>query len=148
MKSQTLEEFAQEWATDPLEDDYLDKGGLLTTIADAIGEEVSINFETESTADGTPWADRKGEEFYDHPKLDDTGAMKDAAAENFRDEGENIVSVGCLADEPFYAKYHQEGTRNMPARPFENISDEGTAIEDIERGVADIAERFVAGQWK
>lgn len=76
------------------------------------------NFYNQVDEDGVPWAPRK--ELLPHPMLIKTGRMFRAATdkanpEHFSDISEAVLETG-IGDPVFYAGFHHNGTRIMPAR--------------------------------
>ena len=106
----------------------------------AIGTEVTsrttLAFRTASMRPA-PWAPRKPSKRDDgHPLLIRSGGLQ----KNFRSEvtGHDTVVVGTMVE---YARYHQFGTKKMPARPFFPFDKAGRIVPAMERKIKGILER-------
>lgn len=78
----------------------------------------------------SPWAPRKGNADPSRPLLQKSGVMKrDLSA---RLEGDDTVVVGTPHE---YIRYHQFGTRRMPARPVLPLDRHGNLLPETMRKV-------------
>lgn len=68
-----------------------------------------------ASVEGEQWAPRKRR--YYHPLLEKTGKTRRSLRSKTR--GTNVVT----SVSPPYARFHQSGTRKMPARPFFPVGD-------------------------
>lgn len=84
------------------------------------------------------WPPRKPSKRDDgHPLLIKSGAMRQSIS--WRLEGEDTVVVGSDKE---YARYHQEGTKNMPARPFFPIDRNGQLTPGMASKIQRTVERI------
>lgn len=96
------------------------------------------NHTTEAFRDASlrpsPWAPRKDKKAT-HPLLVRSGDLRD----NFRAvvTGLDTVVVGTKVK---YARYHQHGTKNMPARPFFPVDASGQLTDGAMRDIKDNVE--------
>ena len=84
----------------------------------------------------SPWAPRKESKRDDgHPLLIKSGALRQSIGSKL--EGTDTVVVGT---DRKYARYHQTGTKNMPARPVFPVKD-GNLTPRVERKVRGIVDK-------
>ncbi len=84
------------------------------------------------------WPPRKPSKRDDgHPLLIKSGAMRQSIS--WRLEGEDTVVVGSDKE---YARYHQEGTKRMPARPFFPIDRNGQLVPGMASKIQRTVERI------
>ena len=85
----------------------------------------------------SPWAPRKDTKAT-HPLLIKSGDLR----RNFRSAvtGPDTVVVGTKVK---YAGYHQQGTKNMPARPFFPIDKNGRLVPAMERKIVRTVEAAI-----
>ena len=80
-------------------------------------DEISKNFSGKRGAVfGAHW--RKRKRYYKHPMLDKTGEMKDSC------KAEIYSNKAVIKNPTRYFKYHQMGTKNMPARKMWGMTEE------------------------
>lgn len=119
--------------------DFLERGDFSPVLEQGLDEaalNIAENFGEAADAAGKPWPPRK--RAYPHPPLIKTGrllssiagratglvaAVSGAEGDHHWDVGEREASLGTSVE---YAKAHEFGVpaRNLPARPFANISSE------------------------
>ena len=73
----------------------------------------------------SPWAPRKDGKAT-HPLLIKSGSLRQSV--RHRLEGADTVVVGSDKE---YARYHQEGTKHMPARPFFPVDEHGQIMPTV-----------------
>ena len=90
----------------------------------------------------SPWAPRKkpGD---GHPLLIRSGHLRQSIS--WKLDGDDAVVVGTSQE---YAKYHQHGTKKMPARPFMPVDKTGQLMPDVERKIRKIADRAIAEEFE
>lgn len=83
----------------------------------------------------SPWAPRKNNADPDRPLLYKHGDLQ----QNFRSvvTGPDTVVVGTKVE---YAKYHQTGTKHMPARPFFPVDKSGNLTPGCLREIHEVVE--------
>ena len=87
----------------------------------------------------SPWAPRKESKRDDgHPLLIKSGALRQSIGSKI--EGTDTVVVGT---DRKYARYHQTGTKNMPARPVFPVKD-GNLTPRVQRKVKGIVDKAFA----
>ena len=86
----------------------------------------------------SPWPARKDNVDPDRPLLYKHGDMKNTIG--YKLPAPDTVFVGSKAD---YAKYHQTGTRNMPARPIFPVKD-GNLTPDVHQKIMRKVDRAFA----
>ena len=91
----------------------------------------------------SPWAPRKNNADPGRPLLYKSGELK----QNFRSvvTSPETVVVGTKVK---YARYHQHGTKKMPARPFLPVDKSGQLMPDVERKIRKIADRAIAEEFE
>ena len=83
------------------------------------------------------WAPRKPSKRDDgHPLLIKSGDMRQSIS--WKLEGEDTVVVGSSKE---YARYHQEGTKHMPARPFFPIDQYGQLVPEMASKIKRVIEK-------
>ena len=83
------------------------------------------------------WAPRKPSKRDDgHPLLIKSGDMRQSIS--WKLEGEDTVVVGSSME---YARYHQEGTKHMPARPFFPIDQYGQLVPEMASKIKRVIEK-------
>lgn len=92
----------------------------------------------------SPWAPRK------HSKRDDGHALLRRSTDMFRSidyfvQEPDTVVIGTKVD---YAKYHQFGTKNMPARPFFPLDANGNLLPDINQKIMKKIENAFTAELK
>lgn len=102
---------------------------------------IALCFDTSTAPDGTPWRPLKYRE--GRPLLL-THRLKSEA--QYAAKEMQITPRGLIIEQsqPFYYKFHQLGTRTIPARPWLGLSD--VAQKDIEKTIGKDLENF-AVQW-
>ena len=87
----------------------------------------------------SPWAPRKNNADPGRPLLYKSGDLK----QNFRSvvTGPDTVVVGTKVE---YARYHQHGTKKMPARPFLPVDKSGQLTPDCMREIKEAVEEAFA----
>ena len=84
------------------------------------------------------WPPRKPSKRDDgHPLLIKSGDMRQSIS--WKLDGEDTVVVGSSKE---YARYHQEGTKHMPARPFFPIDRNGQLVPGMESKIQRTVERI------
>lgn len=91
----------------------------------------------------SPWAPRKNNADPGRPLLHKSGDLM----RNFRSvvTGPETVVVGTKVK---YARYHQHGTKKMPARPFMPVDKTGRLMPDVDRKIRKIAVRAIAEEFE
>lgn len=84
----------------------------------------------------SPWAPRKDKKST-HPLLIKSGNLRQSI--NWKLDGDDAVAVGAPMK---YASYHQEGTKNMPARPFFPIDGDGNLTPAMAEKISRTVERI------
>lgn len=87
----------------------------------------------------SPWAPRKELKSDDHPLLIKSGALRQSIG--WKLQGSDTVVIGT---DRKYARYHQTGTKNMPARPVFPVKD-GNLTPRVERKVKGIVDKAFSG---
>ena len=88
----------------------------------------------------SPWAPRKESKSDDgHPLLIKSGALRQSIG--WKLQGSDTVVIGT---DRKYARYHQTGTKNMPARPVFPVKD-GNLTPRVERRVKGIVDKAFSG---
>ena len=100
----------------------------LMAIGQAVASRATLAFRS-SVYRPSPWAPRKkpGD---GHPLLIKSGHLRQSIS--WKLEGDDAVVVGTSQE---YAKYHQHGTKKMPARPFMPVDKTGKLMPDVGRKV-------------
>ena len=112
------------------------EGDLLNRVAQRIGKQTRDRIRREKRSpDGTPWAPRKDNK--PHPLLQDSRKMERSI--KAARESKTLIKVGSNIG---YDKFHQGGTRKMPAREVYGLS--AGNVDDIERLINSWVERFLA----
>ena len=83
---------------------------------------------------------KKTKQLDDHPLLIKSGALRQSIFW-FKVHGDDRVTI--MSDKK-YAKYHQTGTKHMPARPFLPIDRDGKLVPQMQRKIEKIVEEAVA----
>lgn len=84
-----------------------------------------------------PWAPRKPSKRDDgHPLLIKSGDMRQSIS--WKLDGEDTVVVGSSKE---YARYHQEGTKHIPARPFFPIDQYGQLVPEMASKIKRVIEK-------
>ena len=91
----------------------------------------------------SPWAPRKNNADPERPLLYKSGTMRRDL--NSRLEGDDTVVIGTPHE---YAKYHQTGTKHMPARPFMPVDKSGNLLPRVMRKIKKIVEEALAEELR
>ncbi len=94
------------------------KLNALRAIGQHVASEATLAFRTASLRP-SPWAPRKDKKAT-HPLLSYSGSLRQSS--RVRLDGSDAVVIGSPMK---YAKYHQRGTKKMPARPFFPVDEAG-----------------------
>ena len=103
-------------------------------IGQAVSSRAQLAFRTSSLRPSA-WAPRKDKKSK-HPLLIRSGNLRQSIAWRFN--GDDTVVVGSPAK---YARYHQFGTKRMPARPFFPFSRSGQLTPAMDRKIKGILDR-------
>ena len=102
----------------------------LNDIGQAVVSRATLAFRTPQMRP-SPWAPRKPLKRDDgHPLLIKSGSLRQSI--KYRVVGSDTVMVGSDKE---YAKYHQHGTKRMPARPFFPVDSYGNLLPEIKRKI-------------
>ncbi|MCA9013865.1 MAG: phage virion morphogenesis protein [Planctomycetaceae bacterium] len=107
--------------------------------------DLAQGFQSSTAPDGTPWAPLKHPRpkghNQDNKPLIDTGRLQESVLYNGDEHHEEISNGGLvMISEVEYGRFHQEGTRKFPARPFMGFS------EKVLDTAADLTADSVANQ--
>ena len=113
----------------------IDRFGLLSILAETVRKQTLTRFNTKMSPTGGAWAPRKSSSRSSRRGgrlLVDTGRLRNSIS--------SVVtgSTARIGTNVFYAKFHQEGTRKMVARPFLGINQQD--LSELTR----ITESFIA----
>ena len=89
-----------------------------------------------------PWAPRKDKKAK-HPLLIKSGSLRQSIS--WRVTAPDTVQIG---SDKKYASYHQEGTKNMPARPFFPVDKNGRLVPEMERKINRTVEKVFTDELK
>lgn len=89
-----------------------------------------------------PWAPRKDKKAK-HPLLIKSGSLRQSIS--WRITAPDTVQIG---SDKKYASYHQEGTKNMPARPFFPVDKNGRLVPEMERKINRTVEKVFTDELK
>ena len=87
----------------------------------------------------SPWAQRKNNANPERPLLQKSGVMKRDLFSRL--EGSDTVVIGTPHE---YLKYHQFGTKHMPARPVLPLDRNGDILPDMKRKIKKIIDKEVS----
>ena len=109
----------------------------LMAIGQAVASRATLAFRS-SVYRPSPWAPRKkpGD---GHPLLIKSGHLRQSIS--WKLDGDDAVVVGTSQE---YAKYHQHGTKKMPARPFLPVDKSGQLTPDCMREIKEAVEEAFA----
>ena len=91
----------------------------------------------------SPWAPRKNNADPERPLLYKHGDMLHSI--DYKVTAPDTVVIGSKAD---YAKYHQTGTKRMPARPFFPVDKSGNLMPDVHQKIMHKVEKAFADEIK
>ena len=97
---------------------------ILWYVGQAVASRAQQAFRTASFRP-SPWAPRKDKKAK-HPLLIRSGDLRQSITWRFKDD--DTVVVGSPAK---YARYHQMGTKHMPARPFFPVDAQGRLTDSM-----------------
>ena len=113
----------------------------LMAIGQAVASRATLAFRS-SVYRPSPWAPRKkpGD---GHPLLIRSGHLRQSIS--WKLDGDDAVVVGTSQK---YAKYHQYGTKKMPARPFMPVDKTGRLMTDVERKIRKFVDMAIAEEFE
>lgn len=115
----------------------------LQDIGQHVASRATLAFRTEALRP-SPWAPRKASRRDDgHPLLIRSGTLRQSISWRF--VGDDAVVVGSGQK---YARYHQFGTKRMPARPFFPIDGNGGLVPAMERKIKGTIRRIFADEMR
>ena len=112
----------------------------LQDIGQAVASRATLAFRT-PTMRPSPWAPRKSGGKW--PLLIKSGSLRQSIGWKLR--GNNTVVVGT---DKKYAGYHQTGTKNMPARPFMPVDENGNLTPQMQQKINKIVEKALAEEME
>ena len=117
------------------------KKRALMAIGQAVASRATLAFRS-SMFRPSPWAPRKkpGD---GHPLLIRSGHLRQSIS--WKLDGDDAVVVGTSQK---YAKYHQYGTKKMPARPFMPVDKTGRLMPDVERKIRKFVDMAIAEEFE
>lgn len=91
----------------------------------------------------SPWAPRKNNADPERPLLYKSGSMRHELKYSL--DGDDTVVIGTPHA---YAKYHQFGTKHMPARPFMPVDANGNLLPRVQRKIVKYVNDAVSAEIK